>query len=306
MKSTVFRIFISLLVFYCFSPNTSTGQIIKDNLKVGDTTQIHRVVTERGDVFLGLVTHIQDNEVRFLLNKSIELTFQLQDLKEIRVMEKAGVEKAYTYDQSRKEYRKSEQRIFGHERGYYLPTGFLLKKGENEYRNSNLFYNSYEYGVSDHLNIGVGGIPLILANLLHARVRAGFSIEDFVHLSANVNGYAAAILQDGVYYAAAWTLAASVGNPERHLTVGTGYGFGFEGTIDEGILVAQVEGSYRLAPNWRIFGEGIIPTNEPQLFLFSGGTNWIFRNNRVEFGLSLIRTGSDVFPFPFVGYGGRF
>ena len=305
MKSSLFRIIISLLALLCFLPFSAQGQIIKGDLNIGDTTQVHRVVTKRGDIFLGRVTQIQNTEVHFLFNKNIELTFQLQDLQEISVVDPKQLERGYTYDKSRMEYQRAEQKLMGIERGLYLPSGFLLPAGTKEYHNISVLYNSLEYGVTDHINVGIGGIPLLLANAFQLKLRVGASIGDFLHVSANANGYAFFAIGSPAYPAGAFTGVASIGSPDRHLTAGAGYGFGFGGAASEGIWVAQFGASYRMARNWRIFGEGLIPTNEQGFLLFSAGANWLFGKNRLEFGWSLVRADFSTFPFPFIGYGLR-
>ncbi|MBK7407464.1 MAG: hypothetical protein IPJ40_04860 [Saprospirales bacterium] len=306
MENTITKFCISLLVFLFFLPFSSNGQVIKGELLIGDTTQVHRVVTKRGDIFLGRITQIENTEVHFLFNQSIELTFQLQDLQEISIVDPNKVGRNYTYNESRKEYQQAEQPMTGHERGYYLPSGFLLPKGTAEYRNSGLFYNSIEYGVSDNINIGIGGIPLIVANAFQLKLRAGASLAEFLHVSANANGYFTFIIGEPVYVGGAGTGVVSIGSPERHLTLGGGYGFGFDNPANQGIFVAQAGGSYRFARSWRIFGEGIFPVNEPGFILFSVGVNWLLQKNRLEFGWSLVRVDSTTFPFPFIGYAGQF
>jgi hypothetical protein len=306
MKKTVIRAGIILALFFA-GLTTLKAQVIKGDLLIGDTTQVHRVITKRGDEFYGRVTQIQNTQVDFLFNKTIELTFQLQDLQEISVVTPGKVSRTHAYDENRKEYTRLEQKLHGHERGYYLPSGFLLKRGQMEFRNMGFFYNSLEFGLTDNLNLGVGGIPLLVANAIQLKLRAGGSVSDFLHMSVNGNGYVAIALGEEVLSAASLTGVASLGSPDRHLSFGGGYGFGFGGTADEGVLVAQLGGSYRFSPNWRFFLEGIVPVNQPQWLLISSGVNWIYREHRIEFGLSFIRTDFQAsFPFPFIGYGGRF
>lgn len=306
MKTTAIRAGVILAIFFA-GLTTLKAQVIKGDLQIGDTTQVHRVITKRGDEFYGRVTQIQNTQVNFLFNKTIELTFQLQDLQEISVVTQARVNRTHGYDESRKEYTRLEQQILGHEKGFYLPTGFLLKRGELEYRNMGFLYNSLEFGLTDNLNLGIGGIPLLVANAIHLKMRAGGSFGDFLHLSLNGNGYVFLALAEEITAAASLTGVATLGVPDRHLNFGGGYAFGFGGSAAEGLLVAQLGGSYRFSPNWRFFLEGIVPVNQPDWLLLSSGFNWMYREHRIEFGLSFIRADFLAsFPFPFVAYGGRF
>ncbi|MBK6902960.1 MAG: hypothetical protein IPH04_09150 [Saprospirales bacterium] len=305
MKSTLFRATAILALVLCFLPSVYS-QVIKGDLIIGDTSQIHQVTTKRGDVFLGRVTQIQNTEVRFLFNKTIELTFQLTDLQEISVVDPARVGQKYSYDGERKEFLKKSQPFHGHERGFLLPTGFLLKKGVKEYRNVGFIYSSFDYGLTDNLNVGAGAIPLLAANLFQFKLRAGTSLGEMVHLSLNANAYLGFAIEAGATTAASATGALTVGRPERNLTAGGGYGFGFGGSLEEGVFIGNVGGSYQVDRNWRILGEVLISINQPGLFLFTGGANWITGNHRLEFGIGAVRVDFNAIPYPFLGYAYRF
>jgi hypothetical protein len=297
---------IILAFAMCLLPFILESQVIKGELNLSDTAQIHRIETQRGDVFLGRITKIENTDVRFLFNENIELTFQLSDLKEITVItpEKAG--EKHRYDESRKEFVRKEQALHGHERGLYLPTGFMLRKGEAEYRNIAVFYNSIDVGVSDNLNLGIGGIPMLLANLFHLKMRVGGSIGEYVHLSLNANGYLGFAIASDVAAGAFGSGAISIGKPDRHLTLGAGYGIlGDEFNRDNAIIL-QAGGSYRFREKFRMFGELIFPASNASGLLFSGGMSWLIDQNRLDFGLSFIGIDRTAFPFPFVAYGYRF
>ena len=55
---------------------------------------------------------------------------------------------------------KKKERI---SRYFYSSSGYGLKKGQNYYQNTMLFYNQVNFGLSDHFSIGAGGsmIPMI-------------------------------------------------------------------------------------------------------------------------------------------------
>lgn len=306
MKSTLFRATAILALVLCFLPSVYS-QVIKGDLIIGDTSQIHQVTTKRGDVFLGRITQIQNTEVRFLFNKTIELSFQLTDLEEISVVDPARVGQKYSYDGERKEYSKKSQPFHGHERGFLLPTGFLLGKEESEYRNVGFIYSSFDYGLTDNLNVGAGAIPLLAANLFQFKLRVGTSLGEMVHLSLNANAYLGFAIGDGGTTAASATGALTVGRPERNLTAGGGYGFGFGGSAADGLFIGNLGGSYQLSRNWRILGEVLISINRPGLFLFNGGANWITGGHRLELGVGVVRADfSVVFPYPFLAYAYRF
>jgi hypothetical protein len=301
MKNTI------LALAMCLLPFILESQVIKGELNLSDTAQIHRIVTQRGDVFLGRITKIENTDVRFLFNENIELTFQLSDLKEITVItpEKAG--EKHRYDDSRKEFVRKEQALHGHERGLYLPTGFMLRKGEAEYRNIAVFYNSIDVGVSDNLNLGIGGIPLLLANLFHLKMRVGGSIGENVHLSLNANGYVASAIAAEVAGGAFGSGAISIGKPDRHLTLGAGYGILSNDFDSDDAIILQAGGSYRFREKFRLFGELLLPAaSNASGLLFSGGVSWLIDENRLDFGLSFFGIDRTAFPFPFVAYGYRF
>lgn len=298
MKVAIFR--ISIFLILCFSLSYSLdAQVIRGDLRIGDTTQVHRVVTERGDVFVGRIIEIQNTDVRFIFNETIELKFRMQELKEISVLGPGQMDK-------RKEQENGDQVMHGHERGFYLPSGFLLKKGEKEFRNMGFVYNSFETGITDHINLGFGGIPLIVANAFQLKLRGGASIGPSVHLSLNGNAYVGLVISEPIFTAGAVTGAVSFGNADRHLTLGAGYAAGF-GSGDSGATIAQIAGSYRFSNHWRAFLEGVVPVNSGGgILLLTGGANWVYRQHRVEFGWSVLRIDFSIAPFPIAGYGFRF
>ncbi|MBK6622883.1 MAG: hypothetical protein IPG32_19230 [Saprospirales bacterium] len=50
----------------------------------------------------------------------------------------------------------------------------------------------------------------------------------------------------------------------------------------------------------------LISINQPGLFLFTGGANWITGNHRLEFGIGAVRVDFNAIPYPFLGYAYRF
>ena len=302
MKTKQIGISLLWIALLAFLPGLKAQQIQGD-LKIGDPEQIHRIATKRGDVFIGRITAIQNTEVQFLLNETIELKFALSDLETISVYDPDSPEKKTGTAKQEKEYLPGDQPFFGYQRGLYFPSGFLLRKGETEYRNAGIFFNNLDFGITDHFNLGVGGIPLILGNIFQFKLRAGAPLGDFVHLSANATGYLGLALFAELTTGASFTGAASIGTPDRHFTAGAGYGFGFEGDFNEGILVANLAGSYRFSPQWRGFAEVIFPVDGSPVLLTSLGANWFKNRNRIEFGLSAVSIDFTALPFPFIGYG---
>jgi len=300
MERFLRRTGIALLLVLCFNPFTLFSQVIKGDLSIGDTTKVHQIITKRGDVFLGRITQIENTEVRFLLNNTVELTFQLGDLEEISVVDR------YASSQKKEDFKQGGPEGVNAQHGFFLPTGFLLPAGEHEFRNVGLFYNGLDFGLTDNLNIGFGGIPLIFANLIQGRLRVGFPIGDLFHLSLNGNVYGTFGAWD-ISGALSATGALTYGSAERNLTAGAGYGFGFGIEPGDGAVIANLGGAYRLNDKWRLVGEMILPVAQTDvLFLFTGGANRFWGRNRLEFGLGFVWGEVGYFPFPFWAYGYRF
>ena len=74
-----------LSVLCCLFSVSGFGQEILGKLNLEDSTQIHRITTNRGDQFVGQITSIRDTEVSFMFDKRIPLQFQLSELKKIEV-----------------------------------------------------------------------------------------------------------------------------------------------------------------------------------------------------------------------------
>lgn len=302
MGKLLHRTGIALLLVLWFFPATLFCQVIKGDLSIGDTTKVHQVTTKRGDVFLGRITRIENTDVRFLLNNTIELTFQLGDLEEIRVVDQ------YAFDKEKGEFLKEEQQGAGVEHGFYLPTGYLLPKGEREFRNIGVLYSGLDFGLTDNFNIGFAAVPLIATNLFQLRLRAGFPLGEKVHVSLNANAYGLVFIGFFGGGAVSATGAFTFGSKEKNLTAGAGYGFILERFgIEEGGFIANMGGSYQLNNNWRLLGEFILPVGQPDVgFLFTGGANRFWGGHRLEFGLGFAWADFLIAPIPYLGYGYRF
>ncbi|MBK7428451.1 MAG: hypothetical protein IPI60_16270 [Saprospiraceae bacterium] len=106
------------------------------------------------------------------------------------------------------------------------PSAFNLKKGEGYYQNSNLIFNSFNYGITDNISIGAG---LELLSLISAgsvnpiffiNPKIGYKITDKFHAGGGVLLGTTLSGGLGITYA-----IGTFGTPDHNLTGSIGWGF---------------------------------------------------------------------------------
>lgn len=111
-------------------------------------------------------------------------------------------------------------------RTHYLfaPSAFLLRGGEVVVAQTELVMSTVALGIGDHVNLVAGSaMPALYALTrsappnLQLEVKAGFSVNEIVHLAAGFESLTLPAIMGGYAYA-----VASVGRPSLHLTVGGG------------------------------------------------------------------------------------
>ncbi len=112
-------------------------------------------------------------------------------------------------------------------RYFFMTNGYGLKKGEAYYQNTWIMFNQVSYGITNHITIGGGVVPLFLFAGAPTPVwitpKVAIPIvKDKINLSAGmILGH---ILGEGVNFGIGYG-AFSVGNRDHNLTLGTGWAF---------------------------------------------------------------------------------
>jgi len=70
----------SLSILLSFLSNSLWGQYFDPNLDFGDSTQIHRLLTDKDDVVLGHAISLKNTTLSFLFNNTDTLRFKFSEI----------------------------------------------------------------------------------------------------------------------------------------------------------------------------------------------------------------------------------
>lgn len=288
-----------LSVLCCLFSVSGYGQEILGKLNLEDSTQIHRITTNRGDQFVGQITSIRDTEVSFMFDKRIPLQFQLSELKKIEVYYRTPMPVADPALAAQLPVERIPMQ--GHEELIFSATGFGFRKGEGEYRNIGLFYNSLQFGATDHLTLGGSITPLFAAALLNVKAKLHTPLTERMHVGLAYNAFIATEFIDNTAYGVHLVMPClTFGTPEAFINLSGGYAFPFLES-GEGSMVLSGSGSKRIGNKWRLMGEAIwIATDTPVMNIF--GASWFNERHRVDFGLFGFILDGYPLGFPYATY----
>jgi hypothetical protein len=177
---------------------------------------------------------------------------------------------------------------------YFLaPNGFGLRKGEGYYQNSMVFVNQASIGVTDHFTFGLGIIPSFVFGLngsegfiptpVWITPKLSFPVKEDV-FSIGVGGLLGTVLGDdnsgfGVTYG-----VATLGNRDRNLSVGLGYGY-FDGNWADRPAIT-LSGMHRIGKRFYLVTENyVINTSDDSSGLVSFGGRIVWQQVSLDFGV---------------------
>ena len=268
--------------------------------------KMHFLKTKRGDQFVGQVVGFDSSTLRFLLETGTTLKFSLTVIQSVR-------------------FSKLPEKILpgfadnapipmhGQEKLFLSPSGFMLEKKSWQYSNYFLFYNTIDYGVSEHFTLGGGLFTVFSENILNVRAKFGASLSEKVHVAAGgqLFGYLASYGDNGTGLLGFGTI--TLGTPERFLNAGVTY---FSSSPEQTrFSTLNFGGSFRIGRKWRLFGEinNVREVYETEFFsdydsywIFIFGASWFNHKHRFDFGLAPINDGFYTFAVPALSYAYKF
>lgn len=239
------------------------------DLRLGDTTQLHVLETQRGDRILGFALSLREASLLFRLRASPDTaSFPLRDLRAL-----------YVYDSI--QHALPPGGTYGLDL-LYTQTG-RREAGRGSYRNILLLYNAVDLYLGDHFTAGLGYLAPLLFDL---RLRGQFDFGP--HLRLGIVGVGALSVVD-IDGGAAFHLYPNLtyGSDERFVSAGIGYGrWEWE---DQGAMVFQFGGAYRIDERWRVYSDSYVVVSDfatqwlPTVMFshFPGRTG----RSRLDFGL---------------------
>ncbi len=206
-------------------------------------------------------------------------------------------------------------------RNLMTPTAFGVRKGEGYFKNTELFFQSVNYGITDHLSIGASSD---ISGLLTSN-RSPFLITLNTKLSTNV-GKNAAIAGgltmtrikfsnelEGVYAGILYSVI-TFGNKNHNLTIGGGFPLIFNKEARNELSnpkLLTLSGQYRFTDNWFFITENWMSPNQG-IKAIAGATGFRYMRNgfAFDFAIPYLRVNTSdsnsniveggVSPIPFV------
>jgi len=181
-----------------------------------DSTSLWMLETTDGNEFTGALLFKDSTGIILLTSMYGELHVADGDIKKLRRLESDRlVEGEYWFGNPH-----ATRYFFG-------PNVYGLRKGEGYYQNTWILLNQVNYGITDHLQIGGGVLPLFLFAGSPTPViltpKVSFPVvKDKFNLGAGL--LFAHVLGDGSSFGIAYG-ASTFGNREKNLTLGAGWGF---------------------------------------------------------------------------------
>lgn len=261
-----FRILFSvLLLFALFS--------ILTDASFAQSSETYRIETVDGSVYVGEIISETDEAVTILTESAGEITISRDS---IRSIEPLGREAAI-----RKNWPENHQSS----RYLFSPSAIGLNQGHGYYQNTWILFNNVNYGITDHLSIGGGIIPVFLFGSVAVpfwitpKITLPLESESF-HLSAGalIGGAIGESETGGVFYG-----NSTLGDRDRNLTLGLGYAFG-AGEI-ETTPVVSVSGMIRTGRTIYLVSENYFINDSGFNGLASFGVRWAPENFSVDFAL---------------------
>ncbi len=172
-------------------------------------------------------------------------------------------------------------------RYFFSPNGYGLKKGEGYYQNIWVLMNSVAIGLTDHVSVGAGMIPLFLfaGAPTPVWVTAKVSIpvvKDKFNLGAGLLAGTAVGEPDtgfGIFYG-----LATIGSKDRNVTLGGGYGFAVDS--ENGSPMFNLSGMIRIGPRGYLVTENYLFVSEfSSTLVLSFGGRTIIKGAGLDYGL---------------------
>ncbi len=288
-------VFLTTFFVFAFWTSDCLAQIrLPEGFRMGDTSQVQQIITKRGDIFHGRISNLSDSSLKFLINNDTAIELEFDEIVDITLNQV-----------STEQHKKNRSVLIGLENLWINTSAFTLEKGEGELRNIEVFLTMIDYGLTDHITIGVGYFIPVYAI---ARLKASTNVHKSLRLGLGTNTFIGMLPVDGSDSFSHLFGIATIGSEDKYLNITGGYYLPFDDLGDKKI-VTSIGGSYRFRENWRLFADFNIVPNvnfDNGGFLPSFGASWLITKNRIEFGL-LAFPGFDILvPIPVISYARRF
>lgn len=252
-----------------------------------------------GESMEGFVTGYENRKWNFMDFKGRKITLDKRLVESIEVVAQGE----QNFGRLSLTHRLNKSRDWGDfTRNFVAPTGFMLKKGEGEYRNTEIIFNNVDYGLSDYVTVGAGVATIFYQNSLSGRIKIGASIAPKFHVAVGGQAFYILTLNDDPSTITSFYGAATVGGSRAHLTLSAGR---VRDMYDDVYSTLTMAGSVKVGKRHRIFLEYNqimdIESNYNTLLL-NAGVGWFKDSNRLDFGFTVAGEDGYYVPFPIGAY----
>lgn len=284
----MFRLLVFVLALCCPGLQ-AVAQTIDSRIVEGDVAQLHELRTRRGDVFLGTLTGQTADSIFFRLRSQIDIQLAAVEVESIRLVS-ADPTPVPGRRRSAAEPDPAPENLL------FSPTAFNFRKGSGEYRNTLLFLNQADVGLSDHFSMGATFFLPVMAGI---QVKANAVLSPGTRLAVGGSAYTTFIDAGAAAHVYG---AISKGRPDQFINFTLGAVGGFGG---DWAPIFSGGGAYRFHRNWRLMADiAYSPVRGDALVLPSLSFSWFSARHRVDFGL-FSATVLPI-PVPHARYGLRF
>jgi len=289
MMTSISRPVLFLMAFLsCLASvpaRAQTTSTVRDQVHIVDSTRIQVLTMRDGSSFVGRIVAVRNDSVDFQTGIG-RMTLAINDIRSIREHDAGRL-----HDGSYWFPNPNATRLF------FAPTAQMLKKGDGYFADYELFFPGFAYGVTDNISVG-GGVSVfptgVDEQIYYFTPKAGVSFSDQIHVAAGLLFAGTGGGTGGVGYG-----VATLGDGDRSLTVGLGYGFA-GGDIESKPLVmlgAEKRVSRRVA---LVTENYILPISDDNV-VYSFGLRFMGEKLTTDFAIFNV-VGSGIIGFPYVDF----
>ena len=276
MKVTLF-----IICFFVFSISQSHGQFNQKKQQYAD------IKLSDGSHKKGQVKKMDDDNIILILPDQSEISISRNDITEIKFSTNPRIAPNI-----------KEQLPASYEDNYYfLPSALPTGKGVAYYRNYEIFWNQFTYGVSENFSI-TGGFETL--SLFVASRTPGFFIapkislgKDNFHLGIGTTAFF--VEEDGV--GGLLYTNTTLGTVRQNITFGVSLLYADSGFFDKPVL--NVDGIFPISKKVSFIGE-LITGVDIDGAVYNIGLR-VLTNSRIAFDMALIRVTGNVGSIPLLG-----
>jgi len=240
-----------------------------------DSSQyIWRIETNDGNRYSGTIEQVEEGVIQCQTDNIGTITLRVRDIKSMKVLDPERLKKTGYISEN----PLANAYIF-------WGSGYPVGRKKAYYRNTWIFIQQFEYGVSDYFSLGGGFLPgfLLFGGPVPAWVNPKVSIpvkDQKMYLGVN-SLFGAVIGGFGESPIGIFTGTATIGSPDKQFSFGAGYATNFES--GSGGPVIQVGGLGRLARNTYFMTENYLLDGGANALVSLGGRT-IWRKIALDYG----------------------